>query len=183
MEYCCQLWAPKKQYLIRKFEAVQRHFTAKISGTEYLSYGERLKYLQIYSLERRRDRYCIIYVWKVIQGLAPNLLGGDKIKCVDSNPRLGRYCQLPPLNKKAPMYVQTMRENSFSVYGPRLYNELTPEIRNYNGTSETFKRKLDKYLASVKDRPHDPKEPKMAETNSIKDQIRYARSKALQMPS
>ena len=80
------------------------------------------------------------------------------------------------------MYVQTMRENSFSVYGPRLYNELTPEIRNYNGTLETFKVKLDKYLASVEDRPYDPKEPKMAETNSIKDQIRYARSKALQMP-
>ena len=34
---------------------------------------------------------------------------------------------------------------------------------------------------SSDDRLYDPKEPKMAETNSMKDQIRYARSKELQM--
>ena len=35
-------------------------------------YHERLKSLGLYSLQRRRERYCIIYIWKIIEGLAPN---------------------------------------------------------------------------------------------------------------
>ena len=182
MEYCCQLWSPHKQYLIRNIEAVQRNFTAKISGTDGLKYKDRLKYLRIYSLERRRDRYMIIYVWKVIQGLAPNMLGRDRIRCADSNPRLGRYCLLPPLNNRAPKYVQTLRENSFSVYGPKLYNELGLELRNFDGSLASFKHKLDVYLATVEDRPYDPTEPQMADSNSLKDQIRYARLKSRPLP-
>ena len=38
-----------------------------------LSYNERLKALKLYSLQRRRERYCIIYVWKVLEGLVPNV--------------------------------------------------------------------------------------------------------------
>ena len=32
-----------------------------------LSYNERLKALKLYSLQRRRERYCIIYVLKVLE--------------------------------------------------------------------------------------------------------------------
>ena len=95
LEYCCQLWSPKKLNQIRKLESVQRHFTRRIAGTDGMSYSERLKYLKMYSLERRRDRYVVIYVWKIIQGLVPNLLGRDKIKYVSTNPRIGRYSLLP----------------------------------------------------------------------------------------
>ena len=178
MEYCCQLWSPKKQYLVRKIETVQRHFTAVIMGTENLKYGERLKYLRIYSLERRRDRYAIIYAWKIIQGLAPNMLGRDKIRCVETNQRLGRYCLLPPLNNKAPNYVQSLREHSFSVHGPRLFNEMTAELRNFDGSLASFKHRLDAYLATVEDKPYDPTEPQVADTNSLIDQIRCARLKS-----
>ena len=37
-----------------------------------LEYSERLISLKIYSLQRRRERYCIINVWKIIEGLVPN---------------------------------------------------------------------------------------------------------------
>ena len=150
IEYCCQMWSPKKQYLIKKIEDVQRHFTAKLNGTDGLKYRQRLKLLMAYSLERRRDRYTVMYVWKIIQGLAPNLLGNDKIQCNESNQRLGRYCILPSLNRTAPNYVQTLRENSFSVYGPRLFNELPRQIRNFDGSLDTFKRKLDEYLMGLR---------------------------------
>ena len=175
VEYCCQLWSPKKQYLIKKIEDVQRHFTAKINGTEGLKYRQRLKLLVAYSLERRRDRYTVIYVWKIIQGLAPNLLGSDKIRCNELNQRLGRYCILPSLNRAAPNYVQTLRENSFSIHGPKLFNELPKQIRNFNGSLETFKLKLDEYLSRVEDVPYDPGEPRSAPSNSLKDQIPQAR--------
>ena len=163
------------EYLIKKIEDVQRHFTAKINGTEGLKYRQRLKLLVAYSLERRRDRYTVIYVWKIIQGLAPNLLGTDKIRCNESNQRLGHYCILPSLNRTAPSYVQTLRENSFSVHGPRLFNELPRQIRNFDGLLETFKLKLDEYLLKVEDAPYDPAEPHSASSNSLKDQIPQAR--------
>ena len=37
------------------------------------SYSDRLSLLRLYSLQRRRERYCIIYVWKRIEDLVPNL--------------------------------------------------------------------------------------------------------------
>ena len=39
-----------------------------------LPYHERLVKLILYLLQTRRKRYCIIYGWKVLQGLVPHLL-------------------------------------------------------------------------------------------------------------
>ena len=63
MEYCCVVWAPAQQNLINELENIQRTFTSKINGMEGLDYHERLKKLNMYSLERR-DRYHIIYGWQ-----------------------------------------------------------------------------------------------------------------------
>ena len=38
-----------------------------------LSYSERLTVLNLYSLQRRRPRYIIIYVWNILEGLVPNI--------------------------------------------------------------------------------------------------------------
>ena len=62
LEHASQLWAPyslKHVYLIEK---VQRVFTKHISGMGFLSYSKRLEVLILYSLQRRRERYGIIYV-------------------------------------------------------------------------------------------------------------------------
>ena len=73
VEYCCQIWSPKKLYLIKKLESVQRHNTAKIAGTSGMNYRERLNYLELYSLERRRDRHVIIYGLENIAGACAQL--------------------------------------------------------------------------------------------------------------
>ena len=89
LEYASQLWSPyllKHVYLIEK---VQRAFTKHISGMCFLSYSKRLEVLKLYSLQRRRERYGIIYVWKTIEGLVPNL--SDPITCSFSD-RRGRAC-------------------------------------------------------------------------------------------
>ena len=54
-------------------EKVQRSFTRFISGMEGLPYPERLTVLKLYSPQRRRERYINIYVWKILEGLVPNL--------------------------------------------------------------------------------------------------------------
>ena len=55
-------------------EKVQRSFTRFISGMTGLSYTEILTVLKQYSLQLRREKYIIIYVWKILEGLVPNLL-------------------------------------------------------------------------------------------------------------
>ena len=89
LDYASQLWSPyllKHIYLIEK---VQGAFTKHISGIRDFSYSKRLETLKLYSLQRRRDRYSIIYVWKIVEELVPNL--SDPITCSLSD-RRGRTC-------------------------------------------------------------------------------------------
>ena len=72
---------------INMVEKVQRPFTRFISGMAGLSYPERLNVLKLYSLQRRREIYIIIYVWKILEGLVPNLF--SPICTLD---RRGRTC-------------------------------------------------------------------------------------------
>ena len=59
---------------INALEKVQRVFTKHIDGMHDLLYTERLKALQIYSLQRRRDRYMAIYILKILEGNLTKLL-------------------------------------------------------------------------------------------------------------
>ena len=57
LDYASQLWSPhllKSVYLLDKG---QRLFTKHIAGMHTMSYEERLKHLNLYSIQRRRDRY------------------------------------------------------------------------------------------------------------------------------
>ena len=62
-----QLWSPHQKQHICLIEKIQRSFTKHIDGMKDLSYPERLCALKLYSLQRRRDRYIIIYMWKIVQ--------------------------------------------------------------------------------------------------------------------
>ena len=66
LEYCCPVWNPAKVTEIQKLETVQRSFTRKISGCRDLQYWDRPKKLNLMSLQRRRERYSIIHVWKIL---------------------------------------------------------------------------------------------------------------------
>merc|ERR1712082_255832 len=74
LEYCSIVWSPTTQEDINKIERLQKSFTANIDGMEKFNYHERLKELKLYSLERRRERYLIIYAWEQIEGLRENIL-------------------------------------------------------------------------------------------------------------
>ena len=85
LDYTSHLCTPfllKHVYLIEK---VQRAFTKHITEMRYFSYNKRLELLKLYSLQRRRERYSIIYVWKIFEGLVPNL--SDPITCSFSDHR------------------------------------------------------------------------------------------------
>ena len=70
--------------------------------------------------------------------------------------RLGHLCQIPPI-KKCKARIQTLRENSFQVRGPQLFNILPPKIRNMTKCSiDEFKFALDQFLTKIPDEPSLP---------------------------
>ena len=80
-----------------------------------MDYWSRLKHLKMYSQQRRAESYKIIYTWKVLEDMVPNC--GIKHHL---NERRGRLCAIP--HSKGKQAVKSLRENSFHLAGPRLYN-------------------------------------------------------------
>ena len=106
----------------------------------------RLRKLKLNSLQRRFERYKVIYVWKTIEGLVPE----SDVTLAPEDERKGRVCLIPPLKPKE----RTKREESFQVSGPRLFNCMPKHLRNMkNCQLEEFKEKLDEFLNQVPDEP------------------------------
>ena len=151
LEYCCQLWSPHKIGDITKLEAIQRSFTSKIEGMENLNYWERLRKLGLYSLQRRRERYIILYVWKSLEGLVPNV--GFQ---ANQHPRRGRLCQVRRAEGTS-QRIQTLIHNSYTFSGTRLFNSTPRELRELKKIDpDSFKRQLDRWLSRVPDLPPTP---------------------------
>ena len=152
-DFCVQLWCPHKPGDIQSLEMIQRSFVRKISGMYGKNYWEQLTDLKLYSLERRRERYIAIYVWKILEGIAPNL-GSDSNIVPNLSPRRGRSCNVPHIPSQAPTRIQTLRNESFAVKGPRIFNSLPKDVRCFTGgTVDAFKSRLDAYLKTVPDQP------------------------------
>ena len=150
-----------------RLESVVRHFTAKIAGMEGLDYWERLASLRLYSQERRRERYQIIFMWKVAQGLVQ----GYTTSFYESE-RRGRLAHLSPLKNQSPTAVKRAREASLKIKGAKLFNTIPKELRDMNGESvDQFKCQLDTWLAAVPDQPTVPNRQRAAASNSLLDQL------------
>ena len=152
LDYCSQLWSPSKRALMQDLEYLQKAFLKGIQVPPNLHYWEKLKYLNIYSLERRRERYQIIYIWCIIEKLVPNFYYGEGEGGVYAytNQRLGRKCHLKPVNTNH----RNIWKGCLSDTGPRLFNALPRQIRDTTRCSKSsFKNKLDQFLKDVPDQP------------------------------
>ena len=148
LDYCSQLWSPHLIKYIIQIEKVQRSFTKFITGMRDCSYSDRLSLLRLYSLQRRRERYCIIYVWKIIEDLVP--IFSKPIVCTHSE-RRGRYCVVSHVNIGR---SGTLAYNSFRWRAIRLFNSLPKCIRCTTSCSVYgFKHTLDSYLMNIVDHP------------------------------
>ena len=61
LEYCCLVWNPSKTGDIQAIENVQRCFTRRLDGMQGLDYWGRFKSLKLMSLQRRRQRYTLMF--------------------------------------------------------------------------------------------------------------------------
>ena len=179
LEYCCQLWFPNLLRDIRSLEAVQRSFTARISGVGHLNYWERLQKLNLYSLERRRERYVVLYAFKIIKNLVPNFQDERfQIKTYYSV-RGGLLCRIPTISRAPTAKIRNQIENSFAVQAPKLFNSLPADMRKFQGSFPVFKSKLDKFLSKVPDKPCTPGYHQPAASNSIVAQLAQMRAEGI----
>lgn len=126
-----------------------------------MNYWERLKELKLYSLQRRRERYLVIYVWKILEGLVPN------VGLIPNNhPRRGRLCYIKR-TEATTQRMETVAYNCFSKNGARLFNAVPKAIRKLSGVkTDYFKLRLDRWLATISDEPPTPGYPSTA-NNSL----------------
>ena len=145
LDYCCQLWSPTNIGLIQDIESLQRTFTSKIDEVRHLNYWQRLEELKLYSLERRRERYTIIYIWKILNNHVPNI--GITTRQSD---RRGPTCNVRPILTRARGSIKTKISASLLVRGCQLFNEMHPDIRKKTGGSVlSFKNIFDKHLSQT----------------------------------
>ena len=164
LEYCSAAWNPHKINEIEQLEAVQRSFTSKIDNMEHLNYWERLEKLNLFSLQRRRERFLIIHTWKIYKQLAPN----DLNLKFHMHTRLGIQADRLPLKAKS-VKVKTMRHNFFSHSGPRLFNLIPGQIKSADSI-QSFKKRLDNLLLKIPDYPPIPGY-KRVNSNSLVDWV------------
>ena len=148
LEFCSPLWNPTKISDIQELESVQRAFSARINAFQHLHYWDRLKKLGLMSLQRRRERFIVLHMWKICHGSTPNEL---KIR-FEYNNRMGLTAKVPPLHKGCALANQTLYENSFGVRGPRIWNCIPADLRAIQ-RMDTFKSKLTEFLLIVPDTP------------------------------
>ena len=110
LDYCSQLWSPTKKGEIQQHETLQYCFLKQVKPASKSNYKQKLKEFHLYSLERRRERCCIIYTWKILESLVLNLADLITTKLSD---RISCTCVMPSKTTKASTAIQTTKFNSF----------------------------------------------------------------------
>ena len=147
---------------------------------EELDYHERLKKLNLYSLERRRERFMIIYGWQQLEEKRENVL-----RLAATTSRRDRRIISPKIptmanGKRLSRVDKRQISNCPARKVQRLFNCIPGSIRNLTGvTTDTFKGHLDKWLKTVPDQPRGGgySGRVAAESNSIQHQVAMMRTR------
>ena len=131
--------------------------------------------MKLNSVQRQQERYRVIYIFKILQGLVPNpgILSY-------SNLIRGRMVTIPKPNSICSNKATKMRDQSLWTHGGKLFNLLPANIRNCTESLDIFKKKLDHFLTDIPDHPCSPglyPEPisqvSNKNSNSLVDWIRF----------
>ena len=169
-EYCCIVWSPTYKKEISRLERIQKGFTKRIEGMEGKNYHQRLKCLDLYSMERRRERYMIINAWQQVEEQRENIMG------FEMNER-ARHRTIKDTRVKWNRNSKnsTIVHNSPARKMMRLFNAMPGKIRDIAGVKlEIFKRELDNWLRVVPDAPEIDDYRAAANSNSLIHQAVYA---------
>jgi hypothetical protein len=142
LEYAVQFWSPHFKKDIAKIESVQRRATKLVPGLRTSTYHERLKKMNLFSMEKRRKRGDMIQVFKIVNRI--DKMNIDQLFEFDVNSvTRGHAYKLKKkrFNLDVAKYAFVNR-----VIDP--WNAL-PEIIVNAKTLECFKRRLDKHYKEL----------------------------------
>ena len=139
LEYGSPVWSPWKKKFITHIENVQRRFTRLIHGMEGLTYEQRLKALDLPTLQFRRKRECLIQTYKLLHGLYDTDYKVFFTR-VENNMTRGHSWKLQSTRARL-----NQRANFFSVAAVRDWNHL-PEAVVSSNTLNQFKTRLQRHM-------------------------------------
>ena len=142
LEFATQVWSPYKKMDIQRIERVQRRATKCVHHCRDLPYEERLKFLSLESLKRRRLFFDLCYVYKLLTGK----VHGDKKHFFELNEN--RRTRGHALKLKHPFSNHNYRKQYFSYRVIHFWNKLPPDLVLAD-TVSGFKRNLSNFLDSI----------------------------------
>ena len=142
IEYCSCLWHTGFVQDLKLLENVQRRWTKRIDGMATLSYGDRLRSLNLYSIQGRLLRADLIQCWKIVNDhscISP----ADLFQQLPQGRTRGHSHKIFP-----PAINTDVRKRFFSVRCIRAWNSLPNDTVCAN-TLTIFKRKLDRDICEA----------------------------------
>ena len=149
VEYATPVWCPTLKIDINSIEKVQHRATKLVPAIASLSYEERLQHLKLPTLQYRRLRQDLIFIFKYSKGLI-NLDTRTHCKvCIHNKDML-----TPSLSQKTRGHNQKfqihhhqgIRNRFLTSRALSTWNNLNPETPNVSSVN-AFKNKLDNDLA------------------------------------
>jgi ribonucleases P/MRP protein subunit RPP40 len=139
LEYCAQVWSPHYKKDVECLEKIQRRATCLVRGFQKMKYEQRLKELELMTLQQRRKRGDLIETYKIMSGL-------ERVEASKFFTRAGtvhlRGNSLKMYKKQARIDV---RRCFFSMRVVEEWNKL-PEVVVKAENIEMFKRRLDSWM-------------------------------------
>ena len=126
-----QVWSPYYKKDIDIIENVQRRFTKFLPGYFDMSYVERLRHLNLKSLEERRIANDVVFVYKIIHGLVD--VQFDDLFSFNTNSTRGHSMKLNVNRSRL-----DIRKNFFCNRVIKIWNSLNESVVSLN-SSEKFK--------------------------------------------
>ena len=136
LEYGNVVWHPYLRKNIDEVEKIQRNFTRNIIGMKNLEYEERLRTLNLPSLEYRRIRGDMIEVFKILYNMYDPITT-HTLFTVDTNITRGHNLKLKKVSFKTNKY-----KHFFTNRVVNLWNSLPEEVV-YASSLNVFKNRLD----------------------------------------
>ena len=137
IDYGITVWYPSSKKNIQLIENVQRSATKLVPELKGLSYQDRLRSLNLTTLLYRRQRYDLIQIFKIVNGLED--IDSERFFTFNDNLTRGHLFRIskPSINK-------SLRLNMFPVRSIDNWNNLSEDIVLSDSVA-SFKTKLDKY--------------------------------------